>query len=151
MMTDDQIKQYHDKVDDNIIKHGYHSTFVFADKRPSFCYSTGIYKNFQIPEIFISSLPPNLSHGLIETYVKKFKGSESIPLDMKIDDFTDRFPVYLIDVPTDKLADYILSSIRFYNNQDYKYLQLIYPDTEGRFPHDAGYDYDQEIMGHFKG
>jgi hypothetical protein len=150
MMTDEQIKQYHDKVDENIRRHGYHSTFVFASKRPSFCYSTGIYKNFGIPEIFISSLPQNLSHGLIENYVNKFKQSESIPMDRRIDDLTDRFPVYLIDVSTDKLADWILSSIRFYKNQDYRYLQLIYPDTEGRFPNDIGYDYDQEIIGHFK-
>jgi hypothetical protein len=151
MMTDDQIRKYHDKVDDNIRKHGYHSTFVFADKTPSFCYSTGIYKSFGIPEIFISSLPQNLSHGLIENYVNKFKGSSSIPVDKKIDDLTDRFPVYLIDVPTDKLADYVLSTIRFYNKLDYKYLQLIYPDTAGRFPKDVGYDYDQEIMGEFTG
>jgi hypothetical protein len=107
-MTDEQIKQYHDKVNQNIRKHGYHSTFVFANKTPSFCYSTGIYKNFGIPEIFISSLPQNLSHGLIENYVNKFKQSESIPMDRRIDDLTDRFPVYLIDVSIDKLADYIL-------------------------------------------
>lgn len=30
-MTEEQIKQYHEKVDENIRKHGYHSTFVFSD------------------------------------------------------------------------------------------------------------------------
>ena len=149
-MTDEQIKKYHDKVDDNIRKHGYHVTFVFADKTPSFCYSTGIYKTFGIPEIFISSLPQNLSHGLIENYVNKFKDTNQIPVDKRIDDLTDRFPVYLIEIATDKLADYALSSIRFYKDNDYRYLQLIYPDTKGLFPDDQGYDYDQIIMGQFR-
>jgi hypothetical protein len=148
-MTDEQIKKYHDKVDDNIRKHGYHSTFVFADNTPSFCYSTGIYKSFGIPDIFISSLPQNLSHELIEKYVNKFKTVDSIPFDEKIDDLTDRFPVYLIDVPVDNLKDYVLSSIRVYDKEDYKYVQLIYPDVKGHFPNDRGYDYDQIIMGQF--
>lgn len=150
-MTDEQIKKYHDKVDDNIKKHGYQATFVFADSTPSFCYSTGIYKSFGIPEIFISSLPQNLSQGLIENYVNKFKNSDSIPIDKRIDDLTDRFSIYLIEVPTAKLTDFILSSIRFYKDEDYKYVQLIYPDTDGLFPNDIGYDYDQLILGQFKG
>ena len=150
MMTDEQIKQYHDTVDENIRKHGYHSTFVFSDKSPSFCYSTGIFKTFKIPEIFISALPQNLSHGLIENYVDKLKAATSIPLYTKIDDLTERFPVYLIEVPTEKLIDYVLSSIRFYENSEYKYLQLVYPDVKGHFPNEEGYDYDQLIMGQFK-
>jgi len=149
-MTDEQIKKYHDQVDENIRKHGFHSTFVFADRSPSFCYSTGIYATFGIPEIFISSLPQNLSHGLIESYVDKYKSVDSIPYGKRIDDLTERFPVYLIEVQTDKLTDYVLSSVRFYKDKDFKYVQLVYPDTKGHFPGDKGYDYDQVIVGQFK-
>lgn len=148
-MTEEQIKQYHAKVDENIQKYGYHSTFVFADKTPSFCYSTGIFKSFGIPEIFISSLPQNLSNTLIQSYVDKFKDATPVPLNTRLDDLTDRFPVYLIEVPEDKSTDYVLSSIRFYKSNPYKYVQLVYPDTNGHFPNDAGYDYDQIIMGEF--
>jgi hypothetical protein len=149
-MTDEKIKKYQDKVDENIRIHGYHMTFVFADESPSFCYSTGIYKTFNIPEIFISSLPQNLPFGLIESYVSKFKDTKSVPVDIRVDDLTDRFPVYLVQVPTGKLTDYVLSSIRFYRNEDYKYLHLIYPDTKGHFPNDVGYEYDQIVLGQFK-
>jgi hypothetical protein len=149
-MTNEQINAYHENVDENIRTYGYHVTFVFAAKEPSFCYSTGIYKSFGIPEIFISSLPQNLSHGLIKKYVSTFKDTTPIPLDKKITDLSDRFPVYLIAVPPDRLAAYVLSSIRFYKNEDYKYLQVIYPDTQGHFPNEEGYDYDQIIMGDFK-
>jgi hypothetical protein len=148
-MTEEQNKQYHEKVNENIRKYGYHSTFVFAGKSPSFCYSTGIYKSFGIPEIFTSSLTQNLSVTLIQNYVDKFKHIGEVPLNIRVDDLTDRFPIYLIDVPEIKLIDYVLSTIRFYNGHPYKYVQLIYPDTAGNFPNDPGYDYDQVIIGQF--
>lgn len=149
-MTDEQIKQYHAAVDNNIEKFGYHSTFVFADSMPFFCYSTGIYKSFGIPEIFVSALPQNLSHELIKNYVYNFKHQKVVPVNEIIDYLTDRFAVYFIEVANDKLVDYVLSSVRFYKDKDYKYLQMVYPDVEGYFPDEAGYDYDQVILGSFK-
>jgi hypothetical protein len=148
-MTDEQIEKYHQKVAENIRTHGYHGTFVFADDSPSFYYSTGIYKTFNIPELFISSLPMNLSFALMENYVSRFKNDKSVPVNTRIDDLTDRFPVYFAPVATDKLTDYVLSTIRFYRDEDYQYLQLIYPDTNGYFPNEAGYDYDQVVLGQF--
>lgn len=151
-MTDQQIKKYFDKVDGNIKKSGYHLTNVFASKdTPSFFYSTGIYKTFGIPEIFISSLPSGLCSVLVENYVKSFKDKQTIPLNEKLDHLTDRFSVYLIEVPKSKLTDYVLSTVRLYKDEDYKYLQVIFPDTKGHFPNDIGYDYDQEVMGKFGG
>lgn len=148
IMTDEEIKAYFDKVDDNIKTFGYHLTYVFGKDTPSFCYSTGIYKNFNIPEIFISSLPQGLSSELIENCVKSFNVNQPIPLNEKLDYLIDRFPVYLIEVPILNVTEYVLSSIRFYKDEEYKYLQVIYP-PEGNFPNDIGYDYDQEIMGVF--
>ncbi len=149
MLNEDQINEYHRKVEDNIRKHGYHSTFVFSDNGPSFCYSTGLYESFGIPELFISSLPQNLSHSLIEAYANEFKTGNPITLGARLEDLTDRFPVYLIEVANDKLKEYALSSVRFYGVRNYKYVQLIYPDTNGRFPGEEGYNYDQVVFGEF--
>ena len=148
-MTEEQKNEYHNMVDQNIKTYGYHMTFVFDDKSPSFCYSTGIYRNFKIPELFISSLPQNLSFSLIKEYVDTFKDGDTIPLKSKIDYLTDRFPIYLIEVSNSRLFDYVLSSKRFYKGDEFKYLQLIYPDTKGYFPNQESYNYDQEIMGDF--
>ena len=65
----------------------------------------------------------------------------------KIDNLIERFPVYFIDVKNDKLTEYTLSSFKFYENVEFKYLQLIFPDLNGFFPNEAGYDYDQKILG----
>lgn len=141
---------YHKKVDENIKKNGFNSTFVFGDDSShSFCYSTGIYHTYKIPELFISALPQNLSHDLIHGYVDFYKKNKSVPLKTKITTITDRFPVYIIEVENEKLKDYVLSCYRFYGSKEFKCSQLIYPDTKGKFPNDPGYDYDQEIMGNF--
>jgi len=149
-MTEKERADYHNMVAENIKKFGYHATFVFSDNLPSFCYSTGIFKSFQIPELFISSLPENLSLDLTSKYVDRFKETTTIPLNKKIEDLSDRFAVFLVAASIDKLKDYVLSSVKFYKSDKYKYLQLIYPDINGYFPNEAGYDYDQEIIGEFK-
>ena len=149
MMTDEQIKEYFEKLDENIKRSGYQLTYVSSSNSPDFCYSTGIYRTFNIPELFISSLPQGLCSEIVENYVEAFKANDEIPINQRLDFLTDRFSVYLIDVPVSKLEEYVLSSIRIYGNEEYKYLQVIYPDTKGNFPNDIGYDYDQEIMGEF--
>ncbi len=137
------------QVYDNIKNNGYHTTAILEEKNfAPFAYSTGLYENFKIPELFISGLGPNLSGQLIEKYAEKYKNTE-IPINIKIDDLSDRFPVYFIKVNNIDLEDYVLTSIKFYENKNYEYLQLIFPDLNGHFPNDLNYDYDQKIIGEF--
>lgn len=146
-MNKEQKDKYFKKVNDNIEKFGFHMTYVMEEAGfTPFGYSTGIYKNFGVPEIFISGLPNGLTAELISNYAKRFKFKE-VPLNKKIDDLIDRFPVYFIEVENDKLTEYTLSSFKFYENSEFKYLQLIFPDLNGIFPNELEYDYDQKILG----
>lgn len=133
-------------VNDNIEKFGFHTTYVMeeVDFTP-FGYSTGLYENFKIPELIISGLPNGLTNELINNYAEKFKYKE-IPLNIKIESLTTRFPVYFIEINNESLTDYTLSSFRFYENSEFKYLQLIFPDLNGYFPNESEYDYDQKIF-----
>lgn len=148
-MNEDLKEEYFKKLNDNIEKHGYQLTYVSSENTPAFCYSTGIYRKFGIPELFISSLPRGLCSEIASNYIESFKNKTPVPIDTKLTFLIDNFPVYLIPVAAYTLEDYILSSINFYKNEDYKYLQIIYPDTNGYFPDEVGYNYDQEIMGAF--
>ena len=148
---DDKYKEdYFKKVYTNINNNGYHTTAVLEeiDFTP-FAYSTGIFKNFKIPELFISGLGPNLSGELIENYVSKFKFSQ-VPLNWRIQNLCDRFDVYFITLNNSDIADYVLTSVKFYANCNYEYLQLIFPDLNGKFPNELGYNYDQKIFGNLK-
>jgi len=86
---------------------------------------------------------------LIGNYVAKFKFGE-VPLDRIIQNLSDRFPVYFISLKNSDIAEYTLTSIKFYENRNYEYIQLIFPDLNGKFPNEVGYNYDQKILGSLK-
>jgi hypothetical protein len=149
-ISEENKKKYFQNIEEKISKDGFHITSVLEEENfTPFSYSTGIFENYKIPELFISGLGPNLSKQLIDSYVNKFK-YENIPLNEKIFDLTKRFSVYFIEVKNESLADYVLSSIRHYENKEFKYLQLIFPDLNGNFPNELNYNYDQEIIGKFE-
>lgn len=134
-------------VDQNIAKHGFHVTYVMEELNfTPFGYSTGLFKSFGIPEVFVSGLPNGLTNTLICNYAEKFKEA-TIPKLEFIDDLIDRFPVYLTEVSTSDLKEEILASFRLYENDEFRCLQIIFPDLSGNFPHETGYDYDQKIYG----
>ena len=97
---------YAQLVRDNVVKYGFHATYV-ADTEgeetgPSFTYSTGIYETYGIPEIIISSLPPNLSHELITQYIHRFQASGPL-IDQRINKKNERFDYYLVRVPLERI------------------------------------------------
>lgn len=142
-------EQYYSKVNENVAKFGFHITYVMEDENgPSFCYSTGLYKNYNIPEVFLSGLPQSLSFTLVSDYANKFK-DRVLETNKKINSISEDFdfPVYFIEVEKENLKDYDYASQRFYGNENYKCVQLIYPDTNSKFPNEPDYLYDQEILG----
>ncbi|WP_412465658.1 DUF4262 domain-containing protein [Pedobacter sp. KLB.chiD] len=134
-------------VDKNIEKHGFHVTYVFEEQDvTSYGYSSGLYKNFGMPEAFVSGLPNGLTNKLITNYAQAFR-NKKIPLNEKLNDLIDRFPVYIIPVKNEALNEKILSTFRLYENDYFESVQIIFPDLDGKFPEETGYDYDQEIFG----
>jgi hypothetical protein len=139
---------YAKRVRDSVARKGYHTTSVGAGEKPAFSYSTGIYESHAIPEIIISALSPNLSHELISQYVERFRATSPL-IGERITAVKERFDYYLVSVPFARIQDYVLSTIKYYGNNPFEYLQLVYPDTKLLFPNEEGYDYDQELFGAF--
>lgn len=138
---------YFERVDLNIEQNGFHITYVLEqDNFTPFGYSTGLYKNFGIPEVFISGLPNGLTTTLINNYAKIYK-NQKVPLHIKLNNLIDRFSVYIIPVVTNDLDNKILSSFKFYENYNFECVQIIFPDLKGKFPNEVDYNYDQEIFG----
>jgi hypothetical protein len=139
---------YAKRVRDSVARHGFHTTYVGAGEKPAFCYSTGIYQSHAIPEIIVSSLPPNLSHELISQYVDRFRATGPL-INQRIPAKKERFDYYLVPVPLARIQDYVLATIKYYGRKPFEYLQLVYPDADLLFPGEQGYDYDQELFGAF--
>lgn len=146
-MDENSVRAYFELVDNNIKENGFHVTYVLEQKNQTpFGYSTGLFKNFGIPEAFVSGLPNGLTNSLITNYAKTFK-KKKVPISKKLENLIDRFPTYILEVKNEDLNEKVLSSFRFYENEDFKSIQIIFPDLAGKFPKEPGYDYDQEIIG----
>ena len=139
---------YAKTVRDNVARYGLHTIYVGAGEKPAFCYSTGIYESYGIPEIIISSLPPNLSQELMLQYIDRFRTAGPL-INERITADKERFDYYLVPVPFVRIQDYVLATIKYYGSNPFEFLQLIYPDVEMLFPGEDGYDYDQELFGAF--
>lgn len=103
----------------------------------------------QCSEILGPSMPlytNGLSNTLITNYAEAFKG-QRVPLNQKLNELIDRFPVYIIPVKNEALNQKTLSTIRLYQDNHFESVQIIFPDLAGKFPEEPGYDYDQEIFG----
>ena len=91
------MNDYAKQVRDSINESGFHVTFVGSGDRPAFCYSTGVFETFSIPELFISSLPPGLSHELITQYVDRHANHQPPP-ERRISAIDERFDLSLIHI-----------------------------------------------------
>lgn len=146
-MNNSNKQEYLAMIDDNIAKNGFHVTYVMEELNfTPFGYSTGLYKSFGIPEVFVSGLPNGLTNTLICNYAERFK-NQKVPVLEFINELIDRFPVYLTNVSSSHLQEEILASFRLYEDEEFECLQIIIPDLNGKFPHETGYDYDQKIFG----
>lgn len=140
-------RQYLELIDSNIEKYGFHVTYVLEEKDfTPFGYSTGLFKNYGIPEVFVSGLPNGLTNTLITNYAETFQ-KKPLTFNRKINDLIDRFPVYLIQVESSSLEEKVLASYRLYDGDNFDSVQIIYPDLNGCFPDEKGYNYDMEIFG----
>ena len=148
-MTKFTPESYAAEVASNVNKYGYHLTYVAPGETPAFVYSTGIYQSSGIPELFISSLPPGMSSDLVKSYVERFS-KVTPPIGERIrKQRNDPFDYYLIKIDLPAVREYVLASFKYYESAPFEYLQLVFPDTEMRFPHEPGYDYDQELLGDY--
>jgi len=147
---DEKKREYLALIDHHIEKYGFHVTYVLEEKNfTPFGYSTGLFKNFGIPEVFVSGLPNGLTNTVITNYAEIYK-EKQITFHQKLNELIDRFPVYLIPVESSVLEERVLASYRLYDGPEFESIQVIYPDLNGYFPEDKNYDYDMEIFGRIK-
>lgn len=128
------------KVRDDITKYGLSVIAVPSDgKTPSLAYSVGLWQGHHHPEIVTFGLPPRVAHVIINDIGKgvlagkKFKDGDIVKK-------LANFPVALVSVPKDRFEGVLNVCLAFYEHSEFEALQLVWPDREGRFPWQNGFD-----------
>jgi hypothetical protein len=122
---------------------GWHVVPVVGDESgPQFSFSVGLYCSFGHPEIMIMGLAPQVAHELINTIAVRIVGGEVFVPAERIDDLVESFPCIFIPISIDHYQDNLGYGIWYYGSlkQPFPALQLVWPDKQGLFPWDAGYD-----------
>lgn len=103
----------------------------------SFCYTVGLSES-NLPELFLDGMPPQQGQAILNAVATRLRAGETItpgepPLHLV------GYPVtFRLRGPVDSAAAEANTARRLYG--DIILWQILWPDREGRFPGDPGYD-----------
>ena len=123
-------------------EHGWFGTRVFdPDKEsPDFSYSTGFYARTGFPEIIVFSLPKDVSHNILWDIYRDFEAGNAPLPQRKITGFLGDFEAVFLPVHKDAYSEHLGWNQWFYRGNDFPCFQLVWPDREGLFPWEDGFD-----------
>ncbi|HEY4216446.1 MAG TPA: DUF4262 domain-containing protein [Gemmatimonadaceae bacterium] len=122
----------------DVAEHGLHVLRIFGDAEwPAFAYSVGLFQNFQIPEIIIVGLDPDLSHIILNALATRARGGERFQVGDMLEGLIDGFPVVLRSVRDEMIEPHFGWDLWFYDRQEFPTAQLVWPTTSGTWPWDA--------------
>jgi len=137
---------------DIIQEYGWHvmhvNNVVGEEENPTFSYSTGIYQNFQKPELIIFGLGNDLSGSIINEYGNDIKtNKQEFEANKYYDDFLEGYPVCMIEAHDSARKKYTCWADWYYQRKPFPILQCVWPSTTGAWPwsKDAS-DYLKEIQ-----
>jgi hypothetical protein len=125
-----------------IREHGWFNTRVFdpEQKEPDFSYSTGFFSSVRFPEIIVFSLPKQVSHDILWDVYRATMDGNAPPKAAKVSGIFGNHQAVLLPVSETAYEEHLGWSRWFYQGHDFPCLQLIWPDREGCFPWEAGFD-----------
>ena len=130
------------KLLEDVRDYGWHVVQVLGEPgKPPFAFTVGLYYQFLQPEALIMGLDPTVS----ATVLNEIAGRMLLGRAMRPGRYADiavGLDVELAPIDLSFYEEYLGYATWFYQSlpQPYPAMQCIWPDKEGRFPGEAGYD-----------
>ncbi|HKB36628.1 MAG TPA: DUF4262 domain-containing protein [Gemmataceae bacterium] len=107
---------------------------------PDYAFSVGLYHTLGHPEILIMGLPHETAAQLINVMGESIRGGQRYERGKRYDDIAEGYPLAFVPVAPRYYPDYLGYALWFYRGWHFPTLQCIWPDKQGLFPWDPGYD-----------
>lgn len=127
------------KILQDVAEQGVHVVHVPMDgDGPGYSFTIGLWHHYQQPEVVVFGLPDDVTIELLNVLAdeaddgKRFRGGE------KHSGLLVDYPVRFVDVPKDKVGDYLGAAQWAYEGADFPCVQLVWPDKQKRWPWDEG-------------
>jgi hypothetical protein len=129
-----------EKTKEKIKEHGWIVQGVMASQTtPEWAYSVGL-RNWDHPEVVIVNLPMKIAHGVINEIGDRVKAGEKFECDRMYDKLIANYAVIFREVPDPEEGDWFNVAGWVYGSKDWPVIQCFWPDMEGHFPWQEGYD-----------
>ena len=121
----------------NIEEFGCHVLKVMeGEGEPCFCYSIGINKKQNKPDLLITGLDLSLAHSIVNNYKDRLLAGESFDTENYYSDFLEGFDVCFVKVDKKHYEEYLGFGLWLHGGNDFEVLQMIWPTTGGKWPWD---------------
>lgn len=125
-----------------IREHGWFRTTVFGDdKGPGFSFTTGFWVNANHPELIMFSTKDEIVRDVFWDLFRQVKDGRPLPIGERTDAVFANLPAYAFPVAKKHYADFLGWSRWFYGGDDFQCLQIVWPDRDGVFPWQSGFDH----------
>jgi len=153
--------QDYDRVDRHVLedveKHGWSDMHIFpveGSEGEPWNYSVGLTQSCDHPELCIVGMRQDQAHQILWSAVTLIKDGAKLEPDTYVDRVIEQFPMAVLEVADVHRYDYPLSmATRLYGEVPAN--QLVWPDEEGKFPWQQGFDEryreQQVLLGTWRG
>jgi hypothetical protein len=115
-------------------------TVMFPPKRPIWAFTVGLTQSFNQPEVVVFGLPPEVMHEMVELLAQAAASGETFRHGFRTDAVLETFTCELRTVDPAWHA-FLLGPVKhFYADEPPTMLQCMWPDKQGKLPHEEGYD-----------
>lgn len=123
---------------------GWHNVHISAESgSPEYAFTIGHFQKQSHPELILIGLPAQTAHELLNIAAIKIAGAkEKIEPYREYTDFTEGLSVVFVPVGIEHYEEYFGYANWYYSSMPNPYpaMQMVWPDREGRFPWEPGYD-----------
>jgi hypothetical protein len=109
------------------------------DNGPGYCFSLGIYHTLGHPEILLMGLKPVIAARLINDMGDAVRAGRRFEPGCQDEDLAS-FPLHFIAVDRALYRKYVGYARWLYRGSDFPLLQCVWPDKQGVFPWQEGFD-----------
>ena len=130
---------------DNVRKHGWFRTSVFAEnEKLGFSYSTGFWLSVSFPEIIVFSLKYEIAHQVLWDIFNDCKNGVPPPIGEVTDKIFGNGPAILLPISVEHYPEHLGWSGWFYGNNPFPCVQLVWGDRDDLFPWQSGFSNEFE-------
>jgi len=122
-------------------EHGWFRMSVAGDSEgPGFSYTTGFWVSARQPEVILFGLKSETAHDVFWDLFRDAEGNKSLVPGRATQEVFGNQPAYVFPVAKRFYAEYLGWSRWFYGSDDFPCFQIVWPDRNGVFPWQPGFD-----------